>query len=113
MAIGCSLDEVVAAATHNPARILALRDVGTLSVGAYADVALLRQHAGSFHFYDIAMQTRTGSSLLRCEQTILNGRVMKRRPDPEPMPWIQLRPYQQHIIDHGHTPDQMARHGNH
>lgn len=109
MAIGCGIDEVVAAATCTPARILALRDVGTLSVGAYADVALLRAHSGTFHFYDIAMQTRSGDTLLRCEQTILNGRVMRRRADPLPMPWIQLRPYQQHIIDNGHTPDQMAR----
>jgi dihydroorotase len=109
MAIGVSLDDVVAAATCKPAQILQLRDVGTLSVGAYADVALMRMHQGDFHFYDIAMATRTGTGLLRCEQTILNGRIMKRRPDPEPAPWIHIRPYQQHIIDQGHTPDQMAR----
>ena len=109
IAIGVSLDDVVAAATQRPAQILNLRDVGTLSVGAYADVALMRQLTGTFHFYDIAMASRSGTSLLRCERTILNGRTMQRRPDPEPAPWIQKRPYQQHIIDQGHTPDQMAQ----
>jgi dihydroorotase len=108
LAMNVPLDTVVQAVTSRPAQILGLPDVGTLQVGAYADVALLRMHHGEFHFYDIAMASRTGSQLLRCEQTILNGRVMPRRPDPVPAPWIELRPYQREIQDRGHTPDQMA-----
>jgi dihydroorotase len=108
LAMNVPLETVVQAVTSRPAQILGLPDVGTLQVGAYADVALLRLHQGEFHFYDIAMASRTGSQLLRCEQTILNGRVMPRRPDPVPAPWIELRPYQREIQARGHTPDQMV-----
>lgn len=108
LAMGVDLTTVVNATTARPAQILGLRDVGTLQVGAYADVALMRMLDGEFHFYDIAMATRRGTQLLRNELTILNGRRMPRRPDPVPAPWIALRPYQQDIRDRGHTPDQMA-----
>jgi dihydroorotase len=109
LAMGVDLHTVVNATTARPAQILGLRDVGTLQVGAYADVAVMRLLPGAFHFYDIAMASRRGTQLLRNELTILNGRRMPRRPDPVPAPWIELRPYQQDIRDRGHTPDQMAQ----
>lgn len=111
LAMGVDLDTVVRATTSRPAEILGLRDVGTLQVGAFADVALMQLQQGEFHFYDIAMASRRGTHLLRSVHTILNGRVMPRRPDPVPAPWIEVRPYQQDIRERGHTPDQMAQQG--
>jgi dihydroorotase len=109
LAIGVPLETVIAATTSRPADILQLPDVGTLRVGALADVALMHLHQGTFHFYDIDMNTRTGSQLIRNHTTILNGRIMPHTPIPDPAPWISVRPYQQDIRDRGHTPDQMAR----
>jgi len=108
LAIGVPLETTVAAVTARPAQLLDLRDVGTLQVGALADVAVMRLHEGEFHFYDIDMQSRVGRHLLRNELTILNGRPMPHTPLPTPAPWIHVRPYQQDIRDRGHTPDQMV-----
>jgi dihydroorotase len=109
LAIGVSLEHVIAAATAQPAKILNLPDVGSLHVGAKADVAVLRNYHGTFHFYDIAMASRQGSQLLACETTILNGRIMPKNELPTPAPWSTIRDYQQAIIDRGHTPQQMIR----
>jgi dihydroorotase len=109
LAIGVSLEHVIAAATAQPAKILNLPDVGSLHVGAKADVAVLRNYHGTFHFYDIAMASRQGSQLLACETTILNGRIMPKNQLPTPAPWSTIRDYQQAIIDRGHTPQQMIR----
>ncbi|MFZ9857766.1 MAG: amidohydrolase/deacetylase family metallohydrolase [Roseiflexaceae bacterium] len=107
LAIGVSLEHVIAATTAQPAKILNLPDVGSLHIGAKADVAILRNYHGTFHFYDIAMATRQGTQLLACDTTILNGRVMPKSELPTPAPWSTLRDYQQAIIDRGHTPQQM------
>lgn len=109
LAIGVSLEHVIAATTAQPAKILNLPDVGSLHVGAKADVAILRSYHGTFHFYDIAMATRQGSQLLACDTTILNGRIMPKSELPTPAPWSTIRDYQQAIIDRGHTPQQMIR----
>lgn len=109
LAIGVSLEHVIAATTSQPAKILNLPDVGSLHIGAKADVAILTMHQGTFHFYDIAMASRQGSQLLACDTTILNGRVMPKSELPTPAPWSTIRDYQQAIIDRGHTPQQMIR----
>jgi dihydroorotase len=89
MALGLSLDEVVAAATIRPAEILGLApEVGSLRPGAFADIALFELDRGSFDFYDINMNVRKGSERLTNTLTLVDGRVLSARsPDP-PAPWV-------------------------
>jgi dihydroorotase len=105
LALGLSLEQVVHAATARPAAALDLPDVGTLRPGALADVALFRVHEGRFAFYDIHMNRREGTQLIRNTLTIAGGRPLPLAPDPEPAPWIELSEAQRALIERGHTPE--------
>ena len=63
MAIGLPLSEVIADMTAHPARQIKRPDLGSLSPGAVADVAVLRLQTGHFGFTDMvnAGWTATGS----------------------------------------------------
>ena len=63
--LGMSLDQVIAAATENAARAIApFRGLGTLRVGAVADVALFELRTGEFEFVDNVNAKRTGKQKL-------------------------------------------------
>ena len=71
--LGLPLREVIARATARPARVMGLPDLGTLSVGAPADIALFRLEEGEFTFYDIHMQSRHGTRRLVNTATNVGG----------------------------------------
>ena len=52
LALGLSLDDVILRSTWNPAREIKQEQLGHLSVGAPADVAVLRLEKGAFGFLD-------------------------------------------------------------
>ncbi len=52
LALGMTVDQVVAANTWNAAKAIKQDQLGHLSVGAVADVAVLRVEKGSFGFTD-------------------------------------------------------------
>ncbi len=105
MLMGLSLEECIARATIAPARALKLdHEVGTLNVGALADVALFTLNTGSYTLYDIDMHARTSHQLLTNTLTILGGRPMHRIPDDDPAPWIELDAGQRMMRDRGHVP---------
>jgi dihydroorotase len=104
LALGMSFEQVVRAATARPAAALGLPDLGALRPGAPADVALFRVHEGRFPFYDVHMNMREGTQLIRNTLTIAGGRPLIPSPDPVPAPWIELSEAQRALIEHGHTP---------
>src|SRR6202022_1951588 len=53
LAMGLPLDDVVAQSTWNPAREIHHEELGNLSVGAPADVAVLKLETGAFGFTDM------------------------------------------------------------
>ncbi|MCU1439340.1 MAG: amidohydrolase [Rhodoglobus sp.] len=73
LALGMSLPQVLARATLAPARAASLADsgVGTLRVGAPADVAVLRRVAGDFDLGGIPATER-----LECVVTLAAGRTV-------------------------------------
>jgi dihydroorotase len=72
---GMTIDQVIASATVNPARIFPLfHDRGTLNVGAPADIALLELREGSFEFLDNYENKRTGRQRLFPSGTVLGGK---------------------------------------
>ena len=71
-----SLDDVIARSTWNPAREIRREELGNLSVGAPADVAVLRLENGSYGFTDMYGARLAGKQKLVCELTIRNGRVV-------------------------------------
>lgn len=73
--LGMTLTEVVACVTTNAARAIpAFKGLGTLQVGAPADIAIMELRQGRFEFVDNDHTTRTGTQKLFTAATILNGR---------------------------------------
>lgn len=78
LALGQSMEDVIRWSTSNPAQQIQLDGVGHLSIGAAADVAVIRRERGTFGFVD---QTSTGRVLpgterLACEITLRDGVVV-------------------------------------
>lgn len=79
MYLGMTLEQVVACATINAARVFeAFRDKGTLKVGAIADVALLELRSGEFEFLDNYDGKRTAKQKLSPAGTVLAGKWIPR-----------------------------------
>jgi dihydroorotase len=74
--MGMPLDEVILRSTWTPAREIKREDLGHLSVGAPADVAVLRIAEGSFGFVDTYGARMKGTRKLVCELTVRDGRVV-------------------------------------
>ena len=74
--MGMSIDDVIFRATWNPARIIHREELGHLSVGAVADIAILRVEKGSFAFVDSWGARMDGSQRLIGELTVASGRVV-------------------------------------
>lgn len=76
LAMGMSLDEVILRSTWNPAREIKHEELGNLSVGAPADVAVLRLEKGKFGLVDMNGAKLEAKQKLTCEMTVRNGRVL-------------------------------------
>ena len=74
--LGMPLDDVILKSTWNPAREIRRETYGHLSVGAPADVAILRLDTGDFGFVDVDRARFQGRQRLGCEMTILDGNVV-------------------------------------
>ncbi|MEM7532349.1 MAG: amidohydrolase/deacetylase family metallohydrolase [Chloroflexota bacterium] len=113
MALGMSLEEVIYASTARPAQVMGLsHEIGTLKVGALADVALFRMEEGNFTFYDVHMNARKGKQLLRNTLTIINGRELPVTYEPPLAPWIDLSEAQRQLVAWGHTPQAFDAHAS-
>ena len=74
--MGMSLQDVIARTTWNPAREIKREELGHLSVGAVADIAVLRVIKGEFGFVDVYGARLAGTQKLACELTVRNGLVV-------------------------------------
>jgi dihydroorotase len=76
MAIGMSLPEVVAGMTAHPAREIRHEELGNLSVGSVADVAVLSIQKGRFGFTDMVNGKVEGTQKLVAEMTLKDGKIV-------------------------------------
>ena len=76
LALGMPLDTVVAQSTWNPAREIKQDGLGHLSVGATADVAVLRLEKGRFGLTDMNGARMDSTQRLMCELTVKDGRIV-------------------------------------
>lgn len=75
LAMGMSLDDVILRSTWNPAKEIRHEELGNLSVGSVADVAVLRVEKGKFGFVDMDGARMDGTQKLNAELTIKDGKV--------------------------------------
>jgi dihydroorotase len=74
MGLGFTLEQVVAMATVNPAKVInRMPKHGTLQVGAPGDVAFMELVEGEVSFVDTRNNTRTGRAYLKPVQTVTAG----------------------------------------
>src|SRR5205823_1408103 len=76
LALGLSVDDVILRSTWNCARALRQEQLGHLSVGAPADVAVLRLEKGEFGFLDSYGARLRGTRKLTCELTLRDGKIV-------------------------------------
>jgi dihydroorotase len=76
LVMGMSLEDVISAATWRAAQAIHRDDLGHLSVGAEADIAVLRLRKGDFGFVDVGVRKLEGSQKLECELTLRAGDVV-------------------------------------
>lgn len=74
--MGMSIQQVIAASTWNPAQVIHREELGHLSVGAVADVAIFGLRKGKFGFIDSSGFKMEGDQRLDCELTIREGKVV-------------------------------------
>lgn len=77
LTLGIPIERVVAMSTTAPAGFLGLQnEIGTLRVGARADVTVLEQLEGRFVFSDSYGRQRVGNRLLVAAATVLKGALL-------------------------------------
>ena len=69
------LVDVIRASTWAPAQAIHREELGHLSIGAVADIAVLNLRKGKFGFYDVDLEKMEGDQLLECEMTYKDGIV--------------------------------------
>ncbi len=76
LALGMSVDDVIAKSTWAPAKEIHHEELGNLSVGAGADVAVLRVENGHFGYTDMYGARMDGTQKIVCELTLRDGKVV-------------------------------------
>jgi dihydroorotase len=76
MTMGLPLADVIARSTVAPAREIGHPELGTLTPGADADVAVFRLEHGSFRYADCGRAILTGSQQLVCVLTLRAGAIV-------------------------------------
>jgi dihydroorotase len=91
LTMGMSVEDVILRSTWNPAREIKREELGNLSPGAEADIAVLKLEKGRFGFVDMNGARMRGTQKLNCELTVRGGKVVYdlngiSRPDWDKLP---------------------------
>ena len=90
LAMGMPLDQVILRSTWNPAKEIHREDLGNLSAGSPADVAVFRVEKGRFGFVDQLGGRFDSTQRLRCELTLRDGNVVYDLNGLSAVPWEKL-----------------------
>lgn len=74
--MGMSLNDVILRSTWNPAKQMKKEELGSLSVGSDADVAILNVRKGDFGFVDSHGYMLKGTQKIEAELTIRSGKIV-------------------------------------
>ena len=88
--LGLSLPEVIARSTWAPAGAIRRPELGHLSVGAGADIAVFNLRQGNFGFHDVLGGRATGDRRIEAELTLRDGAVVWDLNSRSMTPWEEL-----------------------
>jgi dihydroorotase len=103
LAMGVPLDDVIRRSTVNPAKEIHRPDLGTLSIGQDADIAVLELTQGHFSYIDCGVAKMDGNVRLMARMTIRAGRISFDPSGLSMVEWEKARPQYFTIPDRGES----------
>lgn len=76
LAMGMDVKSIITASTWNPAREIRHEELGNLSVGSVADIAILNMREGKFGLFDYTGYKIPATKRFECEMTIRDGKIV-------------------------------------
>ena len=73
LALGMSLNQVIAASTCEPAKAVRRPELGHLAIGTPADISVLKLEEGKFEFLDVVGEMRIGKTQIRPHSLMIGG----------------------------------------
>ena len=92
LAMGVPLDDVIRRSTVNPANEIHRPDLGTLTVGKDADIAVLEVTKGHFSYIDCGVARMDGNVRLAARMTVRAGRIVYDPSGLSMVEWEKARP---------------------
>jgi dihydroorotase len=92
LAMGVPLQDVIRRSTVNPAKEIRRPDLGTLSIGQDADIAVLEVTQGQFGYIDCGVAKMDANVRLTARMTIREGRISYDPSGLSMVPWEKARP---------------------
>lgn len=92
LAMGVPLDDVIRRSTVNPASEIHRPELGTLTVGKDADIAVLELTKGRFGYIDCGVAKMDGSVKLTARMTVRAGRIVYDPAGLSMVEWEKARP---------------------
>jgi dihydroorotase len=113
-AMGVSFDDLIKRSTVNPANEIHRPDLGTLSAGKDADIAVLEELHGKFAYIDCGFARMDGDVRIVARMTVRAGRILY---DPSGLSMVEWQKARQQYFtapvlgaDHPSTADDFPRH---
>jgi dihydroorotase len=91
LAMGETLQDVIRQTTVNPAREIHHTELGTLSVGSDADIAVLQLQHGNFSYMDGGYARQDGNEKLENQMTVREGAIVFDPYGLSAVPWQKAR----------------------
>jgi len=76
LCIGMPLNDTIARVTMYPAKVFDLPELGHLTEGSCADIAVLKLHEGRFSYSDCGNARMNGDKKLECMMTVREGKIV-------------------------------------
>jgi dihydroorotase len=92
LSMGVPLNDLIRRSTVNPAREIQRPELGTLSVGNEADIAVLEELHGHFGYIDCGYAKMEGTSQIVARMTIRAGRILYDPSGLSMVQWEKARP---------------------
>lgn len=99
--MGVPLEDIIRRSTVNPASEIRRPDLGTLSVGKDADIAVLELAKGHFSYIDCGVARMDGNLKLTARMTVRAGRISYDPSGLSMVEWEKARPQYFNVLDKG------------
>jgi dihydroorotase len=108
LAMGVPLQDIIRRSTVNPAQEIHRPELGTLSVGKEADIAVLEQLTGTFGYIDCGFARMDGKVKLVARMTVRAGRIVYDPSGLSMVEWEKARPQYFNTPELGHSAPAQA-----